>query len=83
LVRYRGCKAVRIQQAAFAGPRVTLTISLVQNTGQAKTPLPYVPLLDDAVIKLFLLKQAGGGGYLFVHDTLAKYFASLHQAQKS
>jgi eukaryotic-like serine/threonine-protein kinase len=45
-----------------------------------EAPLPYVPFLDYAVDKLFLLKQAGGGGYLFAHAMLAKYLAHLYES---
>jgi eukaryotic-like serine/threonine-protein kinase len=47
-----------------------------------ETPLAYTSFLDYAVDRLFLLKLTEGGGYLFAHDTLAKYFISINQGQK-
>jgi hypothetical protein len=47
-----------------------------------ETPLAYASFLDFAVDRLFLLKLAEGGGYLFAHDTLAKYFISVNQSEQ-
>jgi eukaryotic-like serine/threonine-protein kinase len=47
-----------------------------------ESPLAYASFLDFAVDRLFLLKLTEGGGYLFAHDTLAKYFISINQEQK-
>jgi len=46
-----------------------------------ESPLAYRSFLDYAVDRLFLFKLAGGGGYLFAHETLSKYFISIHKAQ--